>query len=417
MGLIVPQTVKVKISNRTCKHYREKGYEFKKFGDIIEVDVFDLPKGSTAKVKIICDVCGKEKEICYGDVVKNNEENKLIICGSDFCINKKIEDTCTKKYGKGIINVFQVEEVKEKIKNTNLERYSCENPMQNEEIRNKEIQTLREKYGEGIINISQVKEIQDKIKDTNLERYGCENAMQNEEIKNKVKATNLERHGVEYPMQSKEILNKSKETHLKHYGCERPSQSKKIRGKIKNKCLEHYGCENPSQSEKVKDKKKETTMKHYGVEYCSQSEEIKNKTKNTNLRKYGCEYPMQSSLIREKAINSFVKNGTIHTSKQELELFELLKTMYPNVKHFYICNPFVFDILVEIDNIKIDVEYDGKYWHQDKRRDVIRDKVIQKQGFKTLRISAINTLPTKQQILEAINILVNTDKRYIHIDL
>lgn len=236
-------------------------------------------------------------------------------------------------------------------------------------------------------------------------------------ISSKRVKTCIRNFGVEYPMQSKEILNKSKETHLKHYGCERPSQSKEIREKIKNKCLEHYGCENPSQSEKVKDKKKETTMKHYGVEYCSQSEEIKNKTKNTNLRKYGCEYPMQSSLIREKAINSFVKNGTIHTSKQELELFELLKTMYPNVKHSYICNPFVFDILVEIDNIKIDVEYDGKYWHQDKRRDVIRDKVIQKQGFKTLRISAINTLPTKQQILEAINILVNTDKRYIHIDL
>ena len=216
MGLIVPQTVKVKISNRTCKHYREKGYTFKKFGDIIEVDVFDLPKGSTAKVKIICDVCGKEKEICYGDVVKNNEENKLIICGSDFCINKKIEDTCTKKYGKGIINVFQVEEVKEKIKNTNLERYSCENPMQNEEIRNKEIQTLREKYGEGIINISQVKEIQNKIKDTNLERYGCENAMQNEEIKNKVKATNLERHGVEYPMQCEEIKNKMLDSYQFH---------------------------------------------------------------------------------------------------------------------------------------------------------------------------------------------------------
>ena len=44
MGLIVPQTVKVKISNRTCKYYREKGYTFKKRGDIIEVNVLDLPK-------------------------------------------------------------------------------------------------------------------------------------------------------------------------------------------------------------------------------------------------------------------------------------------------------------------------------------------------------------------------------------
>ena len=210
MGLIVPQTVKVKISNRTCKHYREKGYTFKKFGDIIEVDVFDLPKGSTAKVKIICDVCGKEKEICYGDVVKNNEENKLIICGSDFCINKKIEDTCTKKYGKGIINVFQVEEVKEKIKNTNLERYSCENPMQNEEIRNKEIQTLKEKYGENVINPGQAQDVKDKIKATWKKNYGedIENPFRVESVKEKSKQTMLNNYGVEHALQNRELLNK-----------------------------------------------------------------------------------------------------------------------------------------------------------------------------------------------------------------
>ena len=85
MGLILPQTVKIKISKRICKYYREKGYEFEKYGDIIEVNVLDLPKGSGIKVKIICDICGKEKETCYGDVAKSNEINELITCGSDSC--------------------------------------------------------------------------------------------------------------------------------------------------------------------------------------------------------------------------------------------------------------------------------------------------------------------------------------------
>ena len=209
MGLIVPQTVKVRTNGMTCKHYREKGYEFEKCGDFIEVNVLDLPKSSNEKVKVICDVCGKEREMRYCRVVGNNEENKLITCGDKFCKHKKLEDTCTKKYGEGIINVFQAEEVKNKIKDTNLERYGCMCVLQSEEIRNKGIQTLREKYGEGIINVSQIKEIQDKIKDTNLERYGCEYAMQNKEIQNKVKATNLERHGVEYPTQNEEIKNKA----------------------------------------------------------------------------------------------------------------------------------------------------------------------------------------------------------------
>ena len=225
MGLILPQTIRVRTHWTTCKHYREKGYEFEKCGDIIEVNVMDLHPGSHEMVKVVCDICGKEREMCYYRVVECNEEDKLITCGSKICELKKREDTCTKKYGKGIINVFQAEEVKEKIKNTNLERYSCENPMQNEEIRNKEIQTLREKYGEGIINISQVKEIQEKIKNTNLERYGCEYAMQNEEIQNKVKATNLERHGVEHVMQNEEIKNKAKKSCQALYGVDNFSKS------------------------------------------------------------------------------------------------------------------------------------------------------------------------------------------------
>ena len=49
-------------------------------------------------VKVICDICGKESEMRYCDVVKCNEENELITCRSNFCINKKREDTCIKKY-------------------------------------------------------------------------------------------------------------------------------------------------------------------------------------------------------------------------------------------------------------------------------------------------------------------------------
>ena len=163
MGLIVPQTVKIKISRRTCKYCREKGYKFEKYGDFIEVDVFDLHPGSRRMVKVICDVCGKEIEIQYRFIVKNNKENKLIICGSNSCRNKKYEVTCAKKYGKGIINAFQAEEVKEKIKNTNLERYGYAYSLQSEEIRNKGIQTLQEKYGENIVSPGQVEEIKNKI--------------------------------------------------------------------------------------------------------------------------------------------------------------------------------------------------------------------------------------------------------------
>ena len=207
MGLILPQTVKVRPGGKAYRHYKEKGYEFEKCGDFIEVNVIDLYPGSHEMVKIVCDICGKESEMWYRTVVKCNEKNELITCRSNFCKHKKYEDTCTKRYG--VKSVLQVEEVKEKIKDTNLGRYGAENP-----------------FGS--------KEIQDKIKGTNLERYGCMHASQAEEVKEKTKTTNLERHGVEHVMQSEEIRNKGIQTLQEKYGknITNPMQVEDIKNKI-----------------------------------------------------------------------------------------------------------------------------------------------------------------------------------------
>jgi uncharacterized protein YcfL len=56
--------------------------------------------------------------------------------------------------------------------------------------------------------VFQNKEIKQKIKETNLEKYGFESPLQNETIKNKVKATNLEKYGVEYSSQHPNIMEK-----------------------------------------------------------------------------------------------------------------------------------------------------------------------------------------------------------------
>ena len=234
MGLIVPQTVKIKINNRTYKYYREKGYKFEKYGDFIEVNVLDLPKGSTAKVKIVCDICGKESEMWYRTVVECNKKNELITCGSNFCINKKREDTCTKKYGKEITNVFQAEEVKEKIKQTNLEHHGCEYPMQNEEIQNKSKTTCQEKYGGNSAMCSE--EIQNKSKTTCLLHWGVNNPFQSHEIKEKIKATWKNNYGedITSPFQVESVKEKSKQTLLKNYGVDNPTKNEEIKNKALN---------------------------------------------------------------------------------------------------------------------------------------------------------------------------------------
>ena len=154
MGLVLPQTVKVRTNGSICKHYKEKGYEFEKCGDLIEVNVLDLPKGSNIKVKVVCDICGKITEMRYARIAKYNEENKLIICGNKICKNKKREDTCMKKYG--VKHAFQAEEVKEKTKQTNLKNW-------------------------GVEYASQAEEVKEKIKQTNLKNWGVEYTLQSEE--------------------------------------------------------------------------------------------------------------------------------------------------------------------------------------------------------------------------------------------
>ena len=60
--------------------------------------------------------------------------------------------------------------------------------------------------------MQQVEDVKQKIKATNLERYGVEYAMQSKEVRDKIKATNLERYGYENAMQNEEVQNKVRKT-------------------------------------------------------------------------------------------------------------------------------------------------------------------------------------------------------------
>lgn len=63
--------------------------------------------------------------------------------------------------------------------------------------------------------------------------------------------------------------------------------------------------------------------------------------------------------------------------------------------------------MVNINDSKIDVEYDGWYYHKDKQDyDNRRDIFVQSNGYKVLRIKGNYQIPTEEQLQEAINYLV-----------
>ena len=379
MGLIVPQIVKVRTNSKTYKYYKEKGYEFEKCGDFIKVDVFDLHPGSTTKVKVVCDICGKESEMWYRTIVKCNKENKLITCGDKICKYKKLEDTCMKKYGTkcslqseeakkktkdtcmkryGVDHHSKAQEIKDKKKNTCQLHFGADSPFGSKEIQNKSKKTWQKKYGKNIVNISQVKEIQDKKKKTWQKNYG---------------------EDITCPFQVESVKEKSKQTLKKNYG---------------------EDIENPFQAESVKEKSKQTMLNNYGVEYALQNEDIKN-----------------------KVLDSFQFNATGPSSRAQRYINHILN----GVLNKRICGSLA-DIYMEKENIII--EHDGRgHFLNDKMngntfptkesllREKQREDKIINNGYRMIRfIATKDRIPSDKVILNLIEEFKNSDFKVIRIN-
>lgn len=84
-----------------------------------------------------------------------------------------------------------MQSIKDKVIQTNLERFGVKYPMQTEEFKK-------------------------RIKETSFKKYGVEHFTQSPIVKEKQRLTMLERYGVESPTQNPEILKKSIESRYKH---------------------------------------------------------------------------------------------------------------------------------------------------------------------------------------------------------
>lgn len=117
----------------------------------------------------------------------NHTEGYLIYCSSkcantDKDANEKRKQTCLENYG--VENPLQSKEVREKAKQTTMERYGVEYVMQNEGHASKVFETIKRKHG-GIGNAST--SIKDKYLITMVEKYGVENPSQLECNKEKLR--------------------------------------------------------------------------------------------------------------------------------------------------------------------------------------------------------------------------------------
>lgn len=216
----------------------------------------------------------------------------------------------------------------------------------------------------------------------------------------KIKLTVQDKYGVSNVMQCKEVKDKHQETCMERYGSSSPLACRDIYEKTQQSFNLHYNVEN-------------------GISDLRRVKELSNKIGETNIKKYGGISPFCSNKIRKEIREKLYRNGTCPTSKKQLKLRDMIEQVYGNCELNYPCDKISLDCMTVIEGIKIDVEYDGWYWHKDtKEKDKRRDYYVKSKGYKVLRIVAYeDRLPTKEELVQGINFLLNSDKKFNRIEL
>lgn len=181
--MLISKTAKVHFYGWNKKHYKELGYDSE--DEYIDVKIEDLPINFTGNVTVKCDYCGKIFEREYLVYTRSHRTSPVQKDSCLDCIGQFRKESV--QYTYGVSNIMELDDIKEKVANTNLSKYGSKAPAGNQEVRDKIAKTNLERYG--TIAPSQNKDILDKIIKTNIERYGGRCCMCSPEIKEKASNT------------------------------------------------------------------------------------------------------------------------------------------------------------------------------------------------------------------------------------
>lgn len=210
------------------EEYKDKYFStlIEKYGSLENYYEQSSKKGLQSKI----DNFGSWENYVTEQVAKS-KQTKLERYGDENYINtEKIAQTKSERYGSSTYNN------REKCKETVLARYGVEYNFQAEEVKNKSKQTKLERYGNPYYNT-------EKAKEAIQEKYGVDNVFKLDNIKEKIAATNLEKYGAENPFGSDLIKEKIRQHHLSKYGVPFASQSAEVKEKIHQTCIEKYGVD------------------------------------------------------------------------------------------------------------------------------------------------------------------------------
>ncbi len=312
--MILTKNVVVTLNPKNISYYKKK-YDIpeKPSGKKILVSTDDLSIGSNIKISSKCDYCGSIKEVGFKEYNRNISNNNKYSC-SNKCGSIKKKEISIIKYG--VESPSMLDSVKEKAKNTCINRYDEISYMNTVDFKKKSENSLISKYG--VKNSMFSKEIKDKLISSNLMKYGVGNVFESTLIKDIIKYKNLEKYGYTSYSKTDEFKDKIKETCLEKYGVDNYSKTDEFRDKIKETCIERYGVNNYMLSDEFRLKSLDTIITKYGTYSYSKTDEFKDKIKETCLEKYGVNnYMLSSEFISKSEKTIFEKYGVNNYKKSE----------------------------------------------------------------------------------------------------
>jgi very-short-patch-repair endonuclease len=382
--MIVTKEVDVTMGGKNIKHYKSLGYDVKLY-QTITVPIEHLSLGSHCIIEVCCDYCGTPVLKVYKTLMNERKDavTKKDCC--ENCIHKKTEETNLLLYG--VKNCMEREEVKEKLKEVFFEKYGVEYITQNEEIKDKVRDTFR------AFSEEQWQERSDKSKKTTMERYGAEHYTQTEEYKERYEKTCIDKYGVSCVAKAPSVRKKYKETMQEKYGVDNYFQTDEFKENVSNYYMENFSVPWFSQTDSFKEKMK----KSWADKTEDELSDIRRRTEQTNLEKYGVACPLNLKSSRDKLLQVSKSE-----SCQQATIFSILKDVFkeriePNV----LIAPYTLDMVIDLNNKKIDLEYDCSYWHYPDS-DNRRDEFLQSSGFIIFRIKSGKLVPDIDKLIEEI---------------
>ena len=159
--------------------------------------------------------------------------------------------------------------------------------------------------------INSTEEIKEKRRKTNQERYGGSAPACSKQIREQMVLTTIENLGVDNPMKSEEVKEKAKKSMIERYDGF-TLQSPSLTEKVKQTTLDRFSVSNISKTDSFKDTVKQVYRARLGVDNPMKSEEVKEKVRQTNLSCFGVTNPKQCFEVR---LNSLSKERNLSSTE------------------------------------------------------------------------------------------------------